>query len=69
MPEPRPVTLTPGGAARGERELRLAVLVDNKPDLREISAKDPLRTIIADICEKHNKPNPEDYALIYSKDK
>lgn len=59
MPEPN----------AGGEELRLAILVDGMPDLRAISSRSTLKTIIQDICESHSKPNPDDYALIYKNEK
>jgi len=57
MPEPK---------AGQDITLRIAFMVNNKPDLRIISVNTPLKSIIQDLIESHNLGgSPEDYALIY----
>jgi len=46
--------------------LRVAFMVNNKPDLRPISVNTPLKSIIQDLIESHKLGgSPEDYALIF----
>jgi len=57
MPEPK---------AGQDITLRIAFMVNNKPDLRIISVNTPLNSIIQDLIESHNLGgSPEDYALVY----
>jgi len=57
MPEPK---------AGQDITLRIAFMVNNKPDLRIISVNTPLKSIIQDLIESHKLGgSPEDYALIY----
>lgn len=65
MPEPRPSTVAHCGTD-GENSLRVAFMVEGKPDLRLVSVDAPLHSIIQDLMEHHRlRGNPEDYALIY----